>query len=87
MADHKSAIKRIRQNSHRRGENQKKKTRLYSSIKRVRQAIQKGNKSEAQNALNVAIPLLDKASQKKLIHSNTKSRTISRLASQVNALK
>ncbi len=87
MANLKSAIKRIRQNRTRRERNHQQKARLNTEIKKIRAAIQKGAKAQAQSALQLTLPLLSRAGQKRLIHPNAASRRISRLTAQIYALK
>lgn len=52
-------------------------------MKRVRAAIQSGNKATAEESLKVAISQIDRAVSKGVFHRNTGSRYIARLASQV----
>lgn len=86
MANHKSAIKRAKQNTVRNLRNKAVRTRVKGVIKDVRQAIQANSKQEAVAALNIAIPAIDKATGKGVLHSNNAARKISRLTRQVNAL-
>jgi small subunit ribosomal protein S20 len=55
-------------------------------MKRVRAAIQTGNKSTAEETLKVAISQIDRAVTKGVFHRNTGARYISRLSSQVAKL-
>ena len=87
MANHQSAIKRIRQNEKRRAHNQHKRSTLTTAIKAVRKAIEKGAKKEAELALKKVIPLIDKAGQKWLVHPKNASRKVSRLSQHVASLK
>lgn len=87
LATHLSAIKRARQNEKRRLRNLHIKTKVRSSIKKVRMAIERKDLESAQKALSKAIPLIQKARSKGVFHKNTSARKISRLTLQVNALK
>jgi small subunit ribosomal protein S20 len=87
LAIHLSAIKRARQNEKRRLRNLHIKTTVKSSVKKVRAAIEKKDVEEAQKALLKAIPLIQKADSKGVLHKNTSARKISRLTQEVNALK
>ncbi len=87
MANHASALKRARQNENTRLRNKAVRTRLRSAIKAVRQALSEGQAQAAQDALRQASSVLDKAAGKGVIHANMASRHISRLSSQVQALK
>ena len=86
MADHKSAIKRARQNTIRNLRNKAVRTRVKSVIKDVRIAIQSNSKENAISALKVAVPTIDKAAGKRVVHRNNAARKISRLTRQINAL-
>ncbi|MBW2645921.1 MAG: 30S ribosomal protein S20 [Deltaproteobacteria bacterium] len=86
MADHKSAIKRAKQNTIRNLRNKAVRTRVKSVIKDVRIAIQSNSKENAISALKVAVPTIDTAAGKRVIHRNNAARKISRLTRQVNAL-
>ena len=86
MATHKSAIKRAKQSDVRRMRNRARKTVVKSVVKRVRVALASKSTEEAQAALSQAIPVIDKAAAKGIIHRKTASRKISRLSTQVHAL-
>ena len=87
MATHLSAIKRARQAEKKRLRNLHIKTTVKSSIKRVRMAIERKDVEGAQKALLKAIPLIQRAHSKGVLHKNTSARKISRLNREVNALK
>lgn len=86
MANHASAKKRIRQTIKRTARNKHQRSTVRTLVKRVRQAIEAGDKSAAQAALAIATRRLDMAVSRGLYHRKTGSRYISRLASQVAAL-
>ena len=56
-------------------------------MKRVNLAIEENNPEEAQKALHKAIPLIQKARSKGILHRNTSARKISRLYRKVKSLK
>lgn len=87
MASHLSALKRARQNEKRSLRNLHIKTTVKSSIKKVREAIERKDAEGAQKVLLKAIPLIQKAHSKDVFHRNTSARKISRLTLKVNALK
>jgi small subunit ribosomal protein S20 len=60
---------------------------VKSSIKKVREAIERQDVEGAQKALSKAIPLIHKARSKGVLHRNTSARKISQLTLKVNALK
>jgi small subunit ribosomal protein S20 len=86
MASHKSAEKRIRQIAKRTAINRARIGRVRTFVKKVEAAIAAGNREAAQSALQVAQPELHRAITKGLLHKNTVSRKLSRLATRVNAL-
>ena len=53
----------------------------------MRVSVEKKDLEGAQKALSKAIPLIQKASSKGVLHQNTTARKISRLTREVNALK
>lgn len=86
MAHHKSAEKRIRRNARRYQINHARKSRMRTFVKKVEAAIQRGDKTAAQEALKQAEPELARGVNKGVIHRNTKARKISRLNQRVKAL-
>jgi small subunit ribosomal protein S20 len=86
LANHKSAIKRARQNEKRRLRNKSVKTRVKNIVKNVRLAVNEKSKEEALKELNTAQSTIDKAAKKGVIHKRTASRKISRLSKQVNTV-
>ena len=86
MANHKSALKRARQNEIQRFRNRAVKTRVKNVVKFVREAIEQGQPEAAIKELNQAKAVIDKATKKGVIHENNAARKISRLTKQVNAL-
>ena len=87
MATHKSAIKRNRQNEIRRLRNRNIKSYLKTKIKLVRLAIEDKDFEKARETLSQAIPVIDKAASKGVIHKRNAARKTSRLTRQVNNLK
>ena len=86
MASHKSAEKRIRQIVKRTAINRARISRVRTFVKKVEAAIAAGNREAAQSALQVAQPELHRAITKGLLHKNTVSRKLSRLATRINSL-
>ncbi|MCG6892914.1 MAG: 30S ribosomal protein S20 [Desulfobacteraceae bacterium] len=80
MANHKSALKRARQNELRRLRNRARKTRLKNATKTVRTTV--GEESAAR--LREAQSIIDKAAKTSALHRKTAARKISRLARLVN---
>jgi small subunit ribosomal protein S20 len=83
MANHKSALKRIRANEAKRLRNkyQAKTTRTF--IKRLKNTE---DKTEAQELLNQVTSMLDRLAKKNVIHKNNAANKKSKLTKIVNAL-
>lgn len=86
MAHHKSALKRIKQNKKKYLRNKHIRSTLRTFIKRVREAVEAKNADQARQALLAAIPVIDKAASKGVIHTSNASRNVSRLTKLVNTL-
>ena len=84
MANHKSALKRARQNEIRRLRNKSVKTRVKNIVKDVRLSVSENSKEAALKKLEMAKSNIDRAAQKGVIHKKTASRKISRLSKLVN---
>lgn len=86
MANHKSAIKRARQNEKKRMRNKSSKTRIKNIVKSVRQTVNEKSNEAALAELNIAKSIIDNAAKKGVIHSKTASRKISRLSRLINTI-
>jgi small subunit ribosomal protein S20 len=86
LANHKSSLKRIKQNEKKYARNKHVRSTLKTFIKRVREAVAGKDSSTAKEALAAAIPVIDGAASKGIIHSSNASRNISRLSRLVNTL-
>jgi small subunit ribosomal protein S20 len=86
MAHHPSAKKRIRQTERRTEVNRARVSRIRSFVKKVELAIAAGDTEAARAALAVAEPQLIKGVQAGVLHKNTASRKVSRLAARVKGL-
>jgi small subunit ribosomal protein S20 len=86
MANHKSAEKRMRQNARRNEINRSNRSKLRTSIKKLRAAVAGHDKSGSTELLNPTVSLIDKAVNKGIIHKNTAARYKSRLTKHVNDL-
>ncbi len=86
MAEHKSALKRHRQSEKRRIKNTSVKSALKTSIKGIREAVDKGDAKAAATKLKTTTTQLDKAVTKGVLHRNNASRKISRLTTAVNSI-
>lgn len=83
MANHKSALKRIRQNEKRRLHNRTYRNRARTLVKKARAAIENGELDEAREATRIACRDLDMAASKGIIHTRNAARRKSRLMQQL----
>jgi len=83
MANHKSALKRIRSNEAKRLRNryQHKTTRTF--VKRLKESK---NKAEAEELLKKVVGMIDKLAKNNIIHKNNASNQKSKLTKLVAAL-
>ena len=86
MANHKSALKRARQNINRRTRNRSAKTKIKNVVKDVQTAVDENAKEAALEKLNTAKSVIDDTASKGIIHKNTAALRISRLSKLVNAI-
>ena len=86
MPHHKSAEKRLRQTEKRTAINRARLSRVRTFVKKVETAIATGDKDGARSAFRTAQPELHRATTKGVMHKNTVSRKLSRLAARINAL-
>ena len=86
MANTAQARKRARQADGQRSHNASLRSTLRTAVKRVRQAIQAGDKAAAQGVFQQSVAVLDLIGDKKFIHKTKASRTKSRLSAQIKAL-
>jgi small subunit ribosomal protein S20 len=86
LAHHKSAIKRNKQNEKKKEMNKHVRSTLRTYIKRVREAAAGNDAVAAKEALAAAIPVIDTAASKGIIHPNNASRNVSRLTRLVSTL-
>jgi len=86
MANHKSAEKRIRQNAKRNEINRSNRSKLRTSIKKLRTAVAGSDKAASTDLLYPTVSVIDKAVNKGIIHKNTAARYKSRLTKHVNGL-
>ncbi|HEU0229351.1 MAG TPA: 30S ribosomal protein S20 [Burkholderiaceae bacterium] len=86
MANSAQARKRARQSVERNKHNASLRSMLRTSIKRVRQAIEAGDKTVAADVFKKATGTIDRIADKKIIHKNKAARHKSRLAAAIKAL-
>jgi small subunit ribosomal protein S20 len=86
LANIASARKRARQNEKRRQQNASQRSMMRTHVKNVVKAIQAGDKDAAAAALQKAMPVLDSAAGKGLIHRNKAARHKHRLNEQIKIM-
>lgn len=84
---HKSALKRHRQNLKRAEHNRGIRSRMRTAIRDLREVIESNDAGKAVGLLPATTKEIAKAATKGVIHRNTASRYISRLAKQVTAIQ
>jgi small subunit ribosomal protein S20 len=82
MANHYSALKRMRQTEKRTERNRAAKTRLRHTIRELRRTLSQDG-AKAQQLLPSVVSVIDKSVKKGIIKENTASRYKSRLALRV----
>lgn len=83
---HKSTIRRARQAERRHERNRAAVNTVKTLIKKVQSAVAGKKVDEAKTSLLEATSVIEKAVSKGVLHRNTASRRISRLALRVNSL-
>ena len=86
MANHKSALKRIRQSERRRKRNQHIRTQMRTMVKYCRDAFESGDQAKAADAFKIAEREIRRAVTKGVIPKQRADRSISRLAKRLNAV-
>ncbi len=86
MANIASARKRARQVVKRRAHNSSLRSRLRTAIKSVRKAVATGDKSAATQTMQSAQAVIDRITDKRIVHKNAASRYKSRLAAAVKSM-
>ncbi|HEV2276141.1 MAG TPA: 30S ribosomal protein S20 [Acidobacteriaceae bacterium] len=86
MANHVSALKRVRQTEKRTAANRANKSRIRKSLRALREALAKGDSAAVNEQYRKTVSALDKSVQKGILHDNTASRYKSRLNARVKAL-
>ena len=87
MANTASAKKAVRSQARKTDVNRNRRTMVKSNLRRVEDAIAKGDKATASEALKAAEPAMMRAVTKGVFHKNTAARKISRLSKRVKAIR
>ncbi|WP_265516152.1 30S ribosomal protein S20 [Nitratireductor luteus] len=86
MANTTSAKKAVRKIARRTAVNKSRRSRVRSFVRKVEEALAAGDKTAAEEAFKAAQPELMRAAGKGVVHKNTASRKVSRLAQRVKTL-
>ncbi len=83
MANHKSAVKRIRQTVKKNAVNRNNRSKLRTQIKKLRGALAGQDQNQSTELLNPTISVIDKMVNKGILHKNAAARHKSRLTRHV----
>ncbi|MGB5441407.1 MAG: 30S ribosomal protein S20 [Gammaproteobacteria bacterium] len=86
MANTAQARKRARQAEDHRQLNASQRSNMRTSIKKVLKTIEAGDRDAAKKAYDEAVPVIDRAAGKGLIHANKAARHKSRLNQHIRNL-
>jgi len=86
MANTAQAKKRARQSENNRIRNAGQRSKLRTFIKRVLTAVEEGDAEKAKAAYVTAVPVIDSAVNKGLIHKNNAARNKSRLNAKIRTI-
>ena len=86
MANSAQARKRARQAEVTRQRNASQRSALRTAVKKVKKAIESGDKAAAAKQLVESQSVIDRIADKKIVHKNLASRTKSRLAQAIKAM-
>lgn len=86
MANTPSAKKAARKIARRTEINKARRSRMRTMVRKVEEAIATGDRGVAASALRAAEPEMMRAAQKGVVHANTASRKVSRLAQRIAKL-
>jgi len=86
LANSAQARKRARQNDIRRERNAGMRSKMRTFVKRVRAAIEAGDKAKATEEFKLAQPVMDSMVNKGIVNKNAVARYKSRLNSAIKAL-
>ena len=86
MANTSSAKKATRKIARKTAINKNRRSRVRTYVRQVEEALAAGDKGAAEVAFKAAQPELMRAANKGVLHTNTASRKVSRLAQRLKAL-
>ena len=86
MPQHKSAKKRLRQTVRRTAVNKSVKSNVATQLKTIDRLIKDKKVEESMAKLKQVMSMLHKSTQRKIMHLNKASRTISKLQKDISAI-
>lgn len=86
MANTSSAKKAARKIARRADVNHSRLSRIRTFVRKIEEAVAAGDKTAAAAAFKAAQPEIMRAASKGVVHRNTASRKVARLAARVKAL-
>ena len=86
MANIKSQIKRIRTNEERRLRNKSVRSAVRTEIRKLREAVDAGDKAAAQVVYAESVKVIDRIADKGVFHKNKAARHKSRLSAKIKAM-
>jgi small subunit ribosomal protein S20 len=86
MANSAQAKKRARQSAVQRLHNMSQRSAYRTAVKKVRKAIEAGDKTAAQAMLNENMSVMDSLADKNIVHKNKAARHKSRLSGAIKAM-
>ncbi len=86
MPNTSSAKKMVRKIERRTAVNKNRRSRMRTFVRKLEEAIAAGDQASAQEAFKAAEPEIMRAVSKGILHKNTGSRKVSRLAAQVRKM-
>ncbi len=86
MANTAQAKKRARQAAQQRLQGMAQRSEYRTAVKKVRKAIEAGDKTAAQAMFLASVSAMDSLADKRVVHKNKAARQKSRLSAAINAM-
>lgn len=87
MANHVSALKRVRQTERRTAVNRLRKSRMRTQVRKMRRVLASNDPAQAQAELPLTFSIIDRAAKWGVIKKGTASRYKARLSARVAKLQ
>ncbi len=84
MANHKSALKRIRQTARRTARNRAAKSQLRTKLRHFREALASGEGAVASDLVSSTVGMVDRSVRKGVLHRNKGNRLKSQIMTAAN---